>query len=314
VAGREFSPRLKEITPPGASAAKFTYDYDNLFALNMARLDFRLRSAGIVKSATRLGESNAYTINQDMQGETLNWSGAQGGVSRVHQQNLYGNPSGTHYVDTLDGRVWFAHDARNFPTQYVKTAAPSEAYFYETRSNLTKITYNDPAGEGYQILAEYPATCANPKTCNQAARISDAKGNWTDYTYYPESGLVKSITYPANKNGIRPQTRFTYEWKRATYYNPASFAVELAPNEDGLWLKATEESCINSAASGDNCAGNDEVVTSYEYNHPNLLMTGMLVTSPDGTRRTCYRYDDLGNQIGVTTPNAALAACPGVSP
>jgi len=37
---------------------------------------------------------------------------------------------------------------------------------------------------------------------------------------------------------------------------------------------------------------------------------------PGGTvRRTCYRYDMYGNQIGVTTPNANLASCPaGVVP
>jgi YD repeat-containing protein len=43
-------------------------------------------------------------------------------------------------------------------------------------------------------------------------------------------------------------------------------------------------------------------------------MTGMVVTAPDGaTRRTCFEYDDFGNQIGVTTPNgnASLNVCPG---
>jgi hypothetical protein len=314
VAGREFSPRLKEIIPPGATATVLAYDYKNLFRPNMAQLDYRLQSAGVVKTASRLSERNDYVINQDYMGDTFNWSAPHAGVSRVFHRNVYGNPSGTNYVDTLDGRIWFENSGRNFPYQFDRSGWPTEQYFYETRSNLTRVAYNDPAGEGYQIVAEYPVTCTNRKTCNQATRISDAKGNWTDYAYYPESGLVKSITYPANKHGVRAQTRFTYVWKRATYFNPVSSAVEQAPPEHGLWLKATEEFCINSAASEGNCAGNDEVVTSYEYNHPNLLLTGTLVTSPDGSRRTCYRYDDFGNQIGVSTPNAALTACPGVTP
>ena len=113
------------------------------------------------------------------------------------------------------------------------------------------------------------------------------------------------------KVGIRAETRFGYTLKYATYYN--SSGVKLL-STDGIWMKTSEEYCINSAASGGNCTGNDEVVTTYEYNHPNLLMTGMLVTSPDGTRRTCFSYDDFGNQIGVTTPNANLASCPGVTP
>jgi RHS repeat-associated protein len=53
------------------------------------------------------------------------------------------------------------------------------------------------------------------------------------------------------------------------------------------------------------------VVTSFEYNHDNLLMTGMTVATPlDGTLRTCFRYDRYGNQIGKTEPNANLSSCP----
>ncbi len=67
-------------------------------------------------------------------------------------------------------------------------------------------------------------------------------------------------------------------------------------------MKTEEKYCINSAAVSGSCSGNDEVITTYEYDTPNLLMSGMKVTTPDGlTRRTCYRYDKFGNQIGVTT-------------
>jgi YD repeat-containing protein len=308
----QFSPRLKEITPPGSSALKITYDYNNLFAGYLFGLDRRLQTAGVVKSATRLGASNGYTINQQYIGtDTQNSSGAQGGIPLVHQQKYYGNPSATYYVDTLDGRVWFDENGRNFPKRFDRTASPIERYYYETRSNLTKVTYNDPAGTGYQILAEYPATCSNRKTCNQATRISDAKGNWTDYSYHAASGQVEKITYPANKENKQAETRFTYTLLYATYFNSAGVKVQ---SSNGIWMKTAEEYCIDSSASGGNCTGDDEVVTTYEYNHPNLLLTGMLVTSPDGGRRTCYRYDDFGNQIGVTTPNANLSSCPGVTP
>jgi hypothetical protein len=313
VAGREFSPRLKEIIPPGASATRFTYDYKNLFTANMFRMDYRLQTAGVVKSATRLAVSNSYTINQQYMGsDTQNAAGSAGGIPLVHQQNYFGNPSATYYADTQDGRVWFEENARNFPRRFDKTAAPVEQYYYQTRSNLTKVTYNDPAGEGYQVLAEYPASCSptTRKTCNQATRISDAKGNWTDYTYH-SSGQVEKILYPANKDLIRPETRFSYTLLYATYYTSAGVKLQ---SSQGIWMKTGEEYCINSAANSGNCANSDEVVTTYEYNHPNLLMTGMVVTAPGGSRRTCYRYDDFGNQVGVTTPNANLSSCPGVTP
>jgi hypothetical protein len=313
IANQQFSPRLKEIIPPGASATKFTYDYNNLFGGSMHRLDYRLQTAGVVKSATRLGAVNGYTINQQAMGsDTQNTAGHPGGISLVYQQNYYGNPSATYYINTLDGRIWFEENGRNFPRRFDKSPAPAEQYFYETRSNLTKVTYNDPAAAGYQILAEYPASCANRKTCNQATRISDAKGNWTDFAYHAASGQVEKITYPANKDGIRPETRLTYSLLYATYHNAAGAKVQSA---DGIYLKTAEEYCINSSASGGNCAGGDEVVTTFEYNHPNLFMTGTVVTAPGvAPRRTCYRYDDFGNQIGATTPNANLSSCPGVTP
>jgi YD repeat-containing protein len=307
VPGREFSPRLKEIIPPGASATKFSYDYYNLFAHNSYRMDYRLQSAGVVRTAVRaaggLDATNSYDINQPfMYGDIQNTSNGNGGISQVVQQRYYGNPSGTYYILTMDGRVEFETTGRGFPILFDKNAAPNEQYFYETRSNLTKVIYGDPAADGYQIVAEYPATCTNRKTCNQATRIRDANGNWTDYTYYPEHGQVKSITYPANKEGIRAQTRFTYAERSATYFNAAG--IKVLDEQHPIWMKVAEEYCIKSAASGDGCeAANDEVVTTYEYNHPNLLMTGMVVRTPeDGVRRTCYTYDKFGNQIGVTTP------------
>jgi hypothetical protein len=311
--GREFSPRLKEITPPGANTVKLTYDYKNLFAANSAGLDHRLQKAGVVTTATRPGVYNSYTIGQlYMNSDYQNSAGGEGGITLVHQKNYYGNPSATYYVQTLDGRVWFEASGRNFPQQFDKNNGdPPQQFFYETRSNLTKVAYGDPAGEGYQVLAEYPATCTNRKTCNQATRISDPKGNWTDYVYHATSGQVEKITYSANKDGIRPETRFGYTLKYATYYNASGVKEQSA---DGIWMKTSEEYCINSSASAGNCAGGDEVVTTYEYNHPNLLVTGVVVSSPGGVRRTCYRYDDFGDQIGVTTPNASLGSCPGVTP
>jgi hypothetical protein len=314
VLGTQFSPRLKEIIPPGASAARFTYNYKNLFVGNMFRMDYRLQTAGVTTEAFRLNAGNSYTINAQYQGDTQNQSSTQGGISLVHQQNYFGNPRATYYMDTVDGRVWYEETGRNFPRQFNKNAAPIENYYYATRSNLTRVTYNGGDPAGYEVLAEYPAICtpSTRKTCNQATRTRDANGNWTDYAYHTASGQVERITYPANKDGIRPETRFTYTLLYATYFNSAGAKVQ---SSHGIWMKTAEEYCINSSASSGNCSGGDEIVTAFEYSHPNLLMTGTVVTAPGGAiRRTCYRYDDFANQIGVTTPNANLASCPGVSP
>ena len=63
-------------------------------------------------------------------------------------------------------------------------------------------------------------------------------------------------------------------------------------------------------STGSGCAANDEVVTRFEYDHDNLLLTGITVSEPAGaTRRTCYQYDIYGNQIGVTQPKANMSSC-----
>jgi len=309
VAGREFSPRLVGIAPPGATATKFTYDYENLFAPNAGTgLDIRLQSAGIVKSATRLGAVGSYDMLFDFNGETQNSSNGVGGVTRVHLQGRFGDPGAPYYVDTEDGRVWYEETARAFIRQFDRNAAPRENYTY-TRGNLTSITFNAATASAYTKLAEYPASCtpATRKTCNEAVRLRDANGNWTDYTYHAESGQVASITYPANKNGLRPQSRFEYEPKSAHYYDSAGAWISGAP----IWMKTAEKFCVNSGAANGVCVGGDEVVTRFEYNHNNLLLTGMTVREPGGViHRTCYRYDIYGNQSGVTTPNANLGSCP----
>lgn len=306
--GRDFSPRLKFIAPPGGSANKLTYDYKNLF-VNYKGLDQRLSTAGVTRSAARLGAGSSYDIGFDFQGETQNRGGV--GITLVHFQGQFGDPAAIYYADTQDGRVWYESSARNFVRQIDRTGAPTEVYTYATRSNLTSASFG-----GNVKLAEYPATCtpATRKTCNQPTRTRDPNGYWTDYTYHPDSGQVASITYPENKHQVRPQTRFTYEKKYATYYNASGSRVQ---STQGIWLKTAERYCIKGDAAGSTCAlPNDEVVTTFEYNHPNLLMTGMTVAAPGGAvRRTCYRYDKYGHQIGVTTPNANLSSCPaGVVP
>jgi len=314
--GRDFSPRLVGITPPGGTATKITYDYKNMFAgagdpLGCCWWSYRLQSAGVIKRATRVNAAVNYDMLRDYMGEILNTAGGDAGITNVHLQDQFGLPGALYYIDTDLGRVWYEGSSRNFIRQFDRNAGSTETYTY-TRGNLTTTTYGGAAS----VLAEYPASCtsATRKTCNKPTRTRDRNGNWTDYEYHPSSGQVSKITYPTNKTLVlRPETRFTYALKYATYYNEFG---SLVTSSDGIWLKTEERYCINSNAASGVCAANDEVVTTYEYNHPNLLTTGMTVTAPGGaTRRTCYRYDMYGNQIGVTTPNANAASCPaGVVP
>ena len=111
VPGRDFSPRLKFIAPPGGSANKLTYDYRNIFA-NFIVFDARLQTAGVTKTAVRLGTTAGYDMLINFQGETQNSGG--GGVTLVHLQTYFGNPGAIYYADTQEGRVWYEENGRNF--------------------------------------------------------------------------------------------------------------------------------------------------------------------------------------------------------
>ena len=325
--GQHYSPRLASVSAPNNSAANLlAYTYKNFWFIagdtnslyTSGGIDYRIQDAGVATSAQRAGSiSTGYDFNRTyMSGPDYdNIGGAPSLGAGVQSARILGMIQGAvgvvDYADTDSGRVYFEHTPRNFPTTFNKVGAPTESYGY-TRGNLANITYNGSLPTSYYISATFPSSCtpSTRKTCNQATSMRDANGNVTDYAYHSQSGQVSKITYPANKHGIRPETRLEYQQKSAHYYNTAGAWV----TGPAIWLKTAEKYCINSAATSGVCASADEVVTQFEYNHNNLLMTGKTVTvpSPTGpvTTRTCYRYDIYGNQIGVTTPNANLGSCP----
>jgi hypothetical protein len=310
--GQRFSPRLASISAPNnTNGTVFSYEYKNLFTPYPGDYyDIRLQDAGVVtKAIGQQGIQILYDMLRSYYSDTQNLGlGGANGIPLVHlASNVNGAVGAIYYADTDDGRIYFETTPRNFPTSFDKNAAPDESYTY-TRSNLTGISYGNGA---YSIAAEYPASCTSStrKTCNQATRMRDANGNWTDYAYHAQSGQVSRITHPANKHGIRPETRYEYTQLSANYYNSAGTKTAGTP----IWMKTAEKYCINSSAANNVCSGGDEVVTRYEYNHDNLLMTGMTVTDPTPggqTLRTCFQYDIYGNQIGKTLPKANLSSCP----
>ncbi|MDJ0758896.1 MAG: hypothetical protein QNJ19_05815 [Woeseiaceae bacterium] len=182
-------------------------------------------------------------------------------------------------------------------------------YQYDDRGNVTERNESGAITKAY-----YPASCtaANRKYCNKPEWIEDPRGNRTNFTYHPQSGQIKSRTLPPNSSGVRAKTVYNY----ATYYahyKKDSETIEAA--DSPIWLVSSERSCQNSAMNAnDTCSGNDDVVTSYQYDYYNLYVKGVAVTAKNAqgtteTRRTCYEYDKLGNRIGEISPRANLATC-----
>lgn len=60
------------------------------------------------------------------------------------------------------------------------------------------------------------------KLCDKPIYTIDPRGHRTDYTYDPAHGGVLTETGPAGPNGIRPQTRYTYQQRHAWIRNASA--------------------------------------------------------------------------------------------
>lgn len=209
--------------------------------------------------------------------------------------------TGVYYEDNEANRVDSAYENGY---EYI--------YEYDTRGNVTKRTQVGKDGEADLILtAGYDTTCSNLKTCNKPNWTRDAKGNQTDYEYHAQSGQLSKVTSPADHNGVRPQTRYTYSQKYAWFLNASGSYVKAATP---IWLLTREAYCRSSSATETGCSlAGDEVVTTYDYGPNagpnNLFLRGITVSADGQSQTTCYDYDRFGNQIAETKPRANVASC-----
>lgn len=308
--GQRYSPRLIGVKTAASATMDFTYTYKNLTApvsADNTAWNQLVQTAGVITNAKKIDAQSGYFIGENYNSDIKNRATSNtGGISFLTERSPW--PGTLNEVDAVKGHAHYESGFRNFIDSFTPLGGVSEAYTY-TRGNLTKITY----GASVVAQAEYPPSCdqTNYKYCNKPIWRSDKKGNKTYYQYHAQSGEVQRVTLPPNKNNVSAVTRYTYEQKQASYYQNG---VKAAGSP--IWLKTAEKTCILTVTTGDACAGGaaDEIVTSYEYNHDNLLMTGMTTTAPNfagvpETKRSCYRYNMYGNRIGETQPNANLTSC-----
>ena len=149
--------------------------------------------------------------------------------------------------------------------------------YYDSRRNVWKRVFTG-ADDTSMITLEkdFDDTCDYAVSCNKPVWVKDAKGNQTDYVYSDTHGGVLKVTSPA-VNSIRPQTRYEYQQMEARYRNASG---QIVASGEPIWMLVKEEFCMTSNASGNG-----------------------------QTLRTCYYYDDFGNRIAETQPNAELSSC-----
>ncbi|MGV2871271.1 hypothetical protein [Colwellia sp. E150_009] len=307
--GDKIMPRLVGIKPATSAVLSSTYKYRNKFSYSATggvSYGWLITELGEVVSATNERGTGAYSLDLPIgQGGPLKNSLSWKGSFYVTRDVTY--PTSLYEIyKSGDGIFKFEDNYRNFVEKVSSNSGPQKNYSYDLRGNLEYITMQKDKPEETQIQALYPVTCDNTKVCNKPKWIKNALKKQTDYTYHPESGQVETVTSPANKQGITPQTRYTYTEKFATYKINSNTA-ETSP--DGIWLLTAQKHCQNSNYIEGVCEGSDEVVISYEYGTSNLLLKGKSISADGKTLRTCYDHDIYGNKIGETKPKAGVTTC-----
>ena len=185
-----------------------------------------------------------------------------------------------------------------------------EIYTYDARGNITQIERSQSSGSSTFTKASYDTNCQNSKKCNKPNWVEDAKGNKTYYSYY-SSGLLSSITMPANRSNLSQEKRYYYT--QLYPYLKDSSGNNVRASEP-IWVKQEEIVCKSSNASGSQCTeSGDEVVTTFEYARDgtlsNLQPIGKTISASGSIKRWCYEYDHYGNIISEITPLANLSSC-----
>jgi hypothetical protein len=325
--GEQISPRLYKIKPANSTVESIEYTYKNIFQIfvvgvredtvftaadpgtyptQMGFFERLVQQSGTMVTARVMDRTNEYQMGGTYigQGSAQNLGSLDGGVWRVIR-TVVSDPPYITEVNTKDAKILFEASTRNYVQRVEHNTGVTETFAY-TRGNVSEIKANGTV----MSHATYPpaGSCdTNPKTCNLATSVFDAKNNETQYEYHPASGQVSRVIPPADASGKRAELRIDYQQYRARYFDASGNRVEGSP----IYLKSAERHCHDSNyASADPsaaCAANDEVITRYYYNNNNLLLTSVATTDWSGkTLRTCYQYDVFGNKLGETQPKGAI--------
>lgn len=196
----------------------------------------------------------------------------------------------TSVVDELGETTSYAYDANARPIELTQPEGNKITFGYDARGNVTTTTRKAKPGSGLAdtiTSASFSASCSNSLTCNQPIWTRDAKGNQTDYSYDAAHGGLLTVTEPADADGIRPQTRYSYTQTSGVYLLT------------GISNCATTSSCVGTA---------DETKTTIAYNS-NLLPSSVTNASGNGSVSaiTAATYDAVGNIRTVDGPLSGAA-------
>jgi RHS repeat-associated protein len=212
------------------------------------------------------------------------------------------------FKDELERVTSYEYDPNGRPTRITAPEGNETRLTYDARGNVTETRAEAKPNSSLDALvatADYPASCANPRTCNQPTSTTDPRDNTTDYAYDPVHGGVTGVTLPAPAPGAaRPQTRTAYAAFRAHYKDASG---EIVASAFPVQLPTSVSQCQTQAS----CAGTaDEVRTVIDWGPQtpgipnNLLPVSSSSGSGDGalTATASAAYDAVGNLAAVDGP------------
>ena len=240
-------------------------------------------STGVVGSVTSDGVTTSYSRSVSGSTATMTITNALSQVMTVVSDLTLGRPSSV--TNALSQTTSYQYDSSGRLTETTAPEGNKSVIAYDARGNVTSTTLKAKPGSGLTDIvttASYPATCSNPVTCNSPEWTRDAKSNQTDYTYDATHGGVLTVTAPANINGDRPQTRYSYT---------LTSGVNLLT---GTSQCVASGSCVGTAA---------EVKSTIAYN-ANLLPASVSTSAGDGSlsATTTTTYDAIGNVKTIDGP------------
>ena len=269
--------------------------------------------SGMVSGVTKGNLVRAYNYTGCC-GTQNNWTNsamvASGGANGS-TYNFTFNHLNTNYFSVqpvqktvLGNNTTYARDGYGRITQVTNPEGDYIQYSYDSRGNFDQATHVSKNGtQSITWRATFPTNCSNIKTCNEPTATFDPNNNETDYTYDPNSGGVATITKPADSNGIRPQTRYTYT---PIYAQVMSSAGTLVSQSTPIYLLTNVSTCQSAtSANPASCVGTAaETVTTYAYNSSNLFLTAVTEAAGDNslTATTTTTYDMIGNPVIVDGP------------
>lgn len=231
-------------------------------------------------------------------------------------------------VDPLQRTTTTAYDDRG---QIVLTTRPegdATARLYDVRGNVITETQMAKPSSGLAnlvnstnyVMGATIAVCANLVTCNKPSFSIDQRGFRTNYAWDSTTGEPLSVSsgYDAATGticqiagGTCATTTFTYTTSLLGYdiFSGTTLGTLSLPATKVLTIGAgnTTTTLYNTILKD---FSPDQYVGMSINPVKKVVVNGIVGDSGGLNLRTCFAYDNAGNMISSTEPNAGLATCP----